>query len=204
MRNLKLFWRILLFVLLTVVTQVGGVVYLGSWLWKRWRPSTRWGWSYFPLLYLLVWLVVPFFARLGGRVPLPYRATTEVPLQPQQLFAVLAHRHYVRPALRSEVVAVAQLLAQQNPEMVVTYLDANFPFFDDFPLLPHRSHDDGRKIDLAFFYQQEETLTSRAPGFLGYGRCAAPEPGEKNQPEACANEGYWQYSILPRLGVGEE
>lgn len=201
MKTLKFLWRIFLIIVLTVVTQVGGVVYAGSLLWKRWRPSARWGWTYFPTLYLVVWLAVPSLARLGGRVPLPYRATTEVPLQAQSMFTVLANRHYVKPALKTEVVAVTQALAKQNPGMVVTYLDANFPFMDGFPLLPHRSHSDGRKIDLAFFYQQEGALTSRAPGFLGYGRCAEPKPGELDQPGICANKGYWQYSILPKLAA---
>jgi hypothetical protein len=201
MTMLKFIWRILLIIVLTVVTQVGGVVYVVSLLCKRWRPSKRWGWAYFPTLYLLVWLVMPFVARLGGRVPLPYRATTEVPLQAQHIVMVLANRHYVKPALKSEVIAVAQSLAKQAPGMVVTYLDANFPFFDGFPLLPHRSHDDGRKIDLAFFYLKGSTLTSCAPGFLGYGRCAAPASGETNQPEICAGKGYWQYSILPLLAA---
>ncbi|WP_367391344.1 hypothetical protein [Lewinella sp. LCG006] len=196
---LKFIWRILLFVLLSVVTQVGGVVYVGSLLWKRWQPSARWGWTYFPALYLLVWLVLPFFARLGGRVALPYGATQEVPLQAQSRFTVLANRHYVSPTLKAEVIAVAQTLAAKNPGMVITYLDANFPFMDGFPLLPHRSHSDGRKLDLAFFYQKGGELRSRAPGFLGYGRCAAPKPGEKNQPGICADKGYWQYSILSLL-----
>jgi hypothetical protein len=40
-------------------------------------------------------------------VPLPYRATTEVPLQAQHVFMVLANRHYVKPTLQSEVIAVA-------------------------------------------------------------------------------------------------
>ncbi|WP_020536588.1 hypothetical protein [Lewinella cohaerens] len=199
MKLLKFLGHILLFIGLTVATQVGGVVYIGSLLWKRLRPNARWGWAYFPGLYLLVWLAVPFFARLDGRVPLPYRATEEVPLQAQHIFTVLANRHYVKPALKSEVVAVAQSLAKETPGAVVTYLDANFPFFDGFPLLPHRSHDDGEKIDLAFFYKKGEILTSNAPGFLGYGRCAGPLAGEADQPAACANKGYWQYSILPRL-----
>ncbi len=199
MKTFKFIWGILLFILLTVATQIGGVVYLGSLLWKRLLPSERWGWAYFPALYLLVWLTVPFFARLDGRVPLPYRATEEVPLQAQHIFTVLANRHYVKSALKAEVIAVAQLLAKETPGAVVTYLDANFPFFDGFPLLPHRSHDDGEKIDLAFFYEKGETLTSKAPGFLGYGRCAGPLDGEANQPAACAKKGYWQYSVLLRL-----
>ena len=29
-------------------------------------------------------------------------------------------------------------------------LDGGFPFLDGFPLLPRLSHDDGRKLDLAF------------------------------------------------------
>ncbi len=32
-------------------------------------------------------------------------------------------------------------------------LDGGFPFLDGVPLLPHLSHDDGEKLDLAFYYQ---------------------------------------------------
>ena len=171
-----------LFVLLTVLTQVGGLAWIGSRIVLRW-----WSWSYrwlvFPVLYVLVWALLPLLAAPFGRVPLPIRASAEVPVQPQSLLCVLANRHYVCPQLREETVAVAQELNADNSEFVLTYLDANFPFLNGFPLLPHRSHDDGEKLDFAFFYRYNGKLTSRAPAFVGYGRTIGSESGERNQAE---------------------
>jgi len=42
---------------------------------------------------------------------------------------------------------------QRYPGTITLVLDASFPFLDGFPLLPHLSHDDGAKVDLAFYYQ---------------------------------------------------
>ncbi|MEM9260480.1 MAG: hypothetical protein AAGA62_12595, partial [Bacteroidota bacterium] len=71
---------------------------------------------------------------------------------------------------------------------------------DGFPLLPHRSHDDGQKLDLSFYYRKAGQLRSRAPAFLGYGRCDIPTASEHDQPADCAKRGYWQYSLLRPLG----
>jgi hypothetical protein len=38
------------------------------------------------------------------------------------------------------------------PGTTTLYLDGNFPFLNGFPLLPHLSHSDGRKLDIAFYY----------------------------------------------------
>ena len=40
----------------------------------------------------------------------------------------------------------------QFPGTVTLALDGNFPFLDAFPMLPHLSHGDGDKLDLAFYY----------------------------------------------------
>ena len=48
-------------------------------------------------------------------------------------------------------------------------LDGNFPFITGFPLLPHLSHDDGEKVDLAFYYADDTGYlrgATRAP--IGY------------------------------------
>ncbi len=203
---LSLIGHFILFVLLTVLTQVGGVVWLLSRLMLRW-----WHWSYrwvvFPVLYLLVWTMLPFFASILGREPMPLWATENAAVQPQSFLMVLANRHYVDPKLKEEVLTVAQQLRVDNPDLILTYLDANFPFVDGFPLLPHRSHDDGEKLDLAFFYKRDGELTSRAPAFGGYGRMASAEDRELDQAQKCLNKGYWQYSLLeplarPFLGSG--
>jgi hypothetical protein len=84
---------------------------------------------------------------------------------------------------------------------VVNYLDANFPFINGFPLVPHLSHNDGKKLDLAFCYKDKATLTAtnKAPSPIGYGICEEPTPAEKNTAEFCAEHGYWQYSFLKNV-----
>ena len=44
-------------------------------------------------------------------------------------------------------------MSDRFPGSATRVLDANFPFFDGFPLLPHLSHDDGRKVDIAIWYE---------------------------------------------------
>jgi hypothetical protein len=127
-------------------------------------------------------------------------ATTENPMRPQNLVLALANRHYVRPELRAAVLAVARDLADRQSGVPLYYLDANFPFWDEFPLLPHRGHDNGRKLDLSYRYRNAAgELTGRAPSFLGYGRSHAPRGREFDYPATCAERGYWQYSLLPQI-----
>ncbi len=149
-----------LVVLLTVLTQI-----LGLLLWPvlglaAGRQVPAW----------LPWLaalgivagsgpVVAPLASLGGRVPLPCSGDE---LGPRSLVYCLAHRHYVRPALHDELSAVAREVAERHPGSVVRYLDAGFPFAG-LPLLPHLSHHDGRKVDLALFGDGGSPL-----GYFGY------------------------------------
>ncbi len=76
-------------------------------------------------------------------------------LQVQSWIYCTLNRNYVSPQLRVVLDETAQELDQRFPGTQTLVLDANFPFFDGFPLLPHLSHDDGEKVDLAFFYQDE-------------------------------------------------
>ncbi|WP_425422768.1 hypothetical protein [Phaeodactylibacter xiamenensis] len=197
--------RAALFLILTVFTQVGGVLYL---LYQpiRWPISQRipgkWrSRGYRLLAFTMVYalgslLLVPPLARLNGRVPLP--VFSEAALKPANYFFVIANRHYVKPALLEAALDVAN---QMDHSVTLYFLDANFPFFDGFPLLPHRSHDDGGKLDLAFIYEKPVTgkLLSGSPSWLGYGYLEAPKAGEYDQPANCEGRGYWQYSLLSRL-----
>jgi hypothetical protein len=76
--------------------------------------------------------------------------------------------------------AMASGVARQYPGLVIAYLDAGFPFLDGFPLPPHLSHHDGRRIDLAYFYKDAAgtyvPLTTPSP--LGYWGFEAPAAGE--------------------------
>ena len=87
------------------------------------------------------------------------------------------------------------------PGTTVNYLDANFPFLDKFPLFPHLSHNDGKKLDLSFCYRDNKTgeSTNECPSFIGYGICEEPRPNEKNTADFCADKGYWQYSFMTKV-----
>jgi hypothetical protein len=59
------------------------------------------------------------------------------------------------------------------PGTVTLFLDANLPFLDGFPLLPHLSHHDGRKLDIAYYYASPNGLylqgQTRSPiGYWGF------------------------------------
>lgn len=201
---LRVSGRLVLFVVLTVLTQVGGLVYLlnrflyrwlDRWISQPWlRRLSKFG--SFAALYLLVsLLLLPALAPAFGRVPLPLRGTH---LRPLNVWTCLLNRHYVRPALRTLALDVAAQLAADFPGTTTYYLDANFPLINRFPLLPHLSHHDGKKLDLAFFYQDAETgeIRDGAPAWIGYGIHEDPLPGEFDQSATCAQHGHWQYDLL--------
>jgi hypothetical protein len=199
-----------IFILLTAITQVGGIIYLlykpiGLYFdrysvekWKR-----RLGkWVAFGGIYLIgCLLIVPAIATYFGRGPLPWRATKGAPVSPRNLFFPLANRHYVRPPLKAAILDVSRQLAIQYPGVELRYLDANFPFWEGFRLFPHLSHDDGKKLDICYLYRDKSgnKLTSRTPSLFGYGISEPPLPGEINQPATCAEDGYWQYSFIRQI-----
>lgn len=122
-------------------------------------------------------------------------------LAPLTLLTPLLNRHYVRPELLQTAQEVAGDMNKRFPGTTVNYLDANFPFLNGFPLFPHLSHNDGKKLDLAFFYDDSKTGkdTSEAPSFIGYGINEEPLTGEENTVALCAEKGYWQYSFLTAI-----
>ena len=89
-------------------------------------------------------------------------------------------------------------MSNKFPGTIINYLDANFPFVNKFPLLPHLSHNDGKKLDLSFHYNDSGTglMTNDVPSFIGYGICEEPKDGEENKPEDCEKKGFWQYNLL--------
>jgi hypothetical protein len=63
-------------------------------------------------------------------------------------------------------------MAERHEGTVTIVLDGSFPFLDGFPMLPHLSHDDGEKIDFAFFYEKNGAYlpgATRSPiGFFAF------------------------------------
>ena len=65
-------------------------------------------------------------------------------------------------------------MASENIQLNI--LDANFPFIDGFPLLPHRSHNDGRKVDISLVYETSDGQYSYAVvSRSGYGVFESPK-----------------------------
>jgi energy-coupling factor transporter transmembrane protein EcfT len=205
MRLLKILLGLILIFLLTAVTQIGGVVFLISLLTfglidrrlnKRWTRVTAKVFSFVTLYLFFVFVIVPLTAKSFGRVPLPVFETRN--LKPANIWTCLLNRNYVRPQLRDIAFEAAEGMSNKFPGTTINYLDANFPFINKFPLLPHLSHNDGKKLDLSFQYNDSRTgqLTNDVPSFIGYGICEEPKDGEENKPEDCDKKGYWQYNLL--------
>lgn len=204
-RVLNLLTTLVCITLLTTLTQVGGLIYVLSLFFHRfiekrvngyWKQVLVKTLFFFILYALCTFTLVPLVAKQYGRVPMPVFEKNHV--QPANILTCLLNRHYVRPALRALTYSVGEEMNKHYPGTVVNYLDANFPFIDKFPLLPHLSHNDGKKLDVAFQYNANATgeITNEVPSFIGYGICETPIAGEVNAPATCAEKGYWQYSVL--------
>lgn len=189
--------------LLTALTEIGGLVLLVAFAIGR---LMRWRKLAIVALFLGLYtaatnVIVPHVAPLVGRVPLP---CTGEPLRALPLLCAM-NRQYVTPGVLSLVQALAADTATTFPGTVTVGLDANFPFFDGVPLLPHLSHDDGRKLDLAYFYADTRgnylPATTRSP--IGYWAFEQPATGDETPcPAAWLNARWdmgWLQPLLPEL-----
>lgn len=183
-------------ILLTLATQVGGVI-----LWLSW-PLLVWTYhrlrrraesaamlttaTVFLLLYAVVSIaIVPPLAQAFGRERLPCFADADRPLRAVSPLFCLTNRNYARPALHRLLDDLSAEMARAEPGTVTAYLDAGFPFFDGFPMLPHLSHRHGRDVDLALFYRRPDdsaTVPSGGSWPIGYWLYVPPRPGD---PQPC-------------------
>jgi hypothetical protein len=204
-RSIKIAVRVLLFIILTILTQVGGVIYLINRLTYKAvdkRIKSTWfrrsiKFTAFVFLYCATsFVIVPFLAKPFGRVPLPMETSSN--LRPATIFTCIMNRNYVKPELRDMVYRVVSKMNAKYPGTAINFLDANFPFFNKFPLLPHWSHNDGKKLDLSFCYNDSRTShqTNAIPTLIGYGICEEPVKGEIDKPCECSENGFWQYNML--------
>lgn len=200
MKYLKICGRIIsvlaVFIFLTIFTQIGGIVFLVSYyLSYRWKLNRIKGLTLFLAIYLFCTvLAVPLIAPIFGRVALPIYGK----LRPLNITTCLLNRHYVTPELKSSLLKISSRINTSYSGTYTQYLDANFPFINDFPLIPHLSHDDGRKIDLAFYYNNAKTgeTTTSTPSWIGYGIYDGPKEYEVDFPKKCKNQGFWQYDAV--------
>jgi hypothetical protein len=175
---------------LTVLTQVGGVIYLVALairsrvVFAPSRPRAALA-LIFAGLYLVLWFPIQAAASLNGRAGLPCTGET---LRAASPLYCIAHRHYVRLELRTLALEMSQAIAERYPGTITQTLDANFPFIDGFPMLPHLSHRDGRKLDVAFYYAEDgeyQPGALRSP--IGY--WAFEEPSARESQPCRGREG---------------
>lgn len=199
-----------LFLGLTLLTQIGGVVLIVAWLAVR-ALADRVGrttrrlmtLSVFPSLYLVATLaIVPNVAPAFGRVPLPC-AWSPGALRGASPVYCLLNRHYVVPHLHGLASDLALATRAAHPGTSTMTLDASFPFLDGMPLLPHLSHDDGRELDLAFHYGTPSKPVP-PPSPIGYFGFQQPRPGD---PRPCSRRArlltlrwdlQWLQDLLPQ------
>lgn len=193
---LRVLFHLGLIIFLTILTQIGGVIYILIALLTRRFNVQKWYartlmFIGFYLLFSL--LIVPMISPFFGRVPLPLSGN----LKPLNIGTCILNRHYVVPELKDELLTITERMNSQFAETKINYLDANFPFITGFPLLPHLSHNDGKKIDLAFIYTKHGEISYSAPSPIGYGIYEKPLSGEVNYPEKCNDR--WQYSLISKF-----
>lgn len=171
--------------LLTALTQVGGLAMILGWLVTRLLPVFWRGFSMVTLATVAIYgvmtvVLVPPLAKVGGREPLPCSASEGAPYRAATPLLCILNRTYVRPPVKAVLAGLSLSLAKEFPGTETIFLDGNFPFFNGFPLLPHLSHQDGRKLDIAFFYQDAagryEPGRLRSP--IGYWAFEGPKGDE--------------------------
>ncbi len=183
---IKTIIRFFFFCFLTAVTQIGGIVYLLSLvISKKWNKKLKFKTSIiFIGLYLLsTFIIIPLIAPFFGREKVKYSEK----IKPTNYMTVLLNRNYVRPKLNNLLNITEAKLKGTNIE--IHYLDANFPFINKFPLLPHLSHNDGKKIDISLIYETKNgVITNKQKSVSGYGVFEAPKSNEYDQVNKCLKE----------------
>jgi len=184
------------------LTQIGGILYLISILViKRTSNKRRLKQiSVFVGLYLIAtFFIVPNVAPIFGREKIK---ETEF-LKAHSVFYKLSNRNYVRPELNKSLTQIATEFEELNSGIKMIYLDANFPFINGFPLLPHLSHNDGKKVDVSLIYEEPNgQLTNNKPSVSGYGVYEKPTANEYDQNADCKQRGNWQYDFPKYLTFG--
>lgn len=199
---MKILLHIIIIILLTILTQIGGIIYLLSILIINRKVDNhrlkRTG--LFTLFYLaFTFIIIPIVAPIFGREKIK---ETDL-IAANTIFTKLMNRNYVRPKLNKALEKISVALNKNHHGIKLIYLDANFPFINKFPLLPHLSHNDGKKIDVSLIYQNENgVMINQKPSISGYGVFENPGKSEYDQVRACKTKGNWQYDFPKYLTFG--
>jgi hypothetical protein len=185
---------VLLVLLLTLTTQIGGVVLwfcvpVLVWVGRRLDGRKSFlrvgaGIGIYLCAYFGVSLAVVPLAGAFGRAPLSCGLAGEAVYGPRTIWTCLLNRHYAVLPARQALQRVSDGFSREYKGSRIAYLDAGFPFFAWFPMFPHISHADGRKIDLALFYTGGAASSSP----IGYWGFVRPRDGD---PQPCKGREGW-------------
>ncbi len=157
---IRIFLHASIIIILTVVSQLGGLAWFIALFFRR-RILI------FSTAYIALSLSALWIAPMLGREPLA--CITGNALQMQSKIFCALNRQYVTRDLKGVLIDYAAKMESAFPDTTTLVLDANFPFVSGFPMLPHLSHSDGRKVDLAYYYQDDSGYlpgVTRSP--IGY------------------------------------
>ncbi len=198
---MKTIFQIFLFILLTILTQIGGVVFILSEIlcFQSQKKNIIERLGIFLFLYSLVtFFVVPTVAPIFGREKVQHTEN----IRPSTYLTILFNRNYVNPRLNELLQNADSQISNEN--IKISYLDACFPFFNGFPLLPHLSHNDGKKIDLSLIYENEAgEIVPKIKSISGYGVFESPKKKEFDQTKSYKEKGYFQYDYTKFLTLGK-
>lgn len=202
MKKLFIFIAFLtLFLFLTILSQIGGIVLVITLTISKFVINKPYKYKTF-ILFLLIYgistvIIIPSIAPLFGRQKI---INTSV-IKPTSIITIILNRNYIVPSLNSLLKNTEKELLGTGIE--IQYLDANFPFFDQFPLLPHLSHNDGKKLDVSLIYQYPNgKTTNKKKSNSGYGVFENPTKNEINTTDVCKSKGYYQYEYSKYLKLG--
>lgn len=151
----------ILIVLLTLLSQLGGLAWIVALFFRRRIPAFLI--AYAVLSVSTVWLA----PHVSGRVALS--CFSDGPLKVQSWLYCALNRNYVSPGMKRLLNDLAAASDKAFPGTQTLVLDGNFPYLDGFPLIPHLSHDDGDKADIALYYRNADGYqrgATRSP--IGY------------------------------------
>lgn len=199
---IKYSWSILLVIILTVISQVGGIIYLISIVLSkriRYRMPGKLTLVFISLYLVGTFLIVPMISPWFGRQKIDNNSH----LKSASYITVLLNRNYLTSETNIFLQEVSNQLMNEKSEIQIRYLDACFPFIKGFPLLPHLSHNDGCKIDFSLVYEDETgTIVNQGKSLSGYGVFEDAREDEFNQCKDCLEKGYFQYDYPKYLTLG--
>lgn len=179
---------------LTILTQIGGLIWLAS-RFSRWPRTT------FLIGYCAITLTLQLAGTGLGRTALPCFATKETPLQSTSALYCALNRNYASQKAATGTILAAREVAKAFPGTITLYLDAGFPIGLGFPMLPHLSHGDGERVDFAFYYRdgKDGYLPGRTRSPIGYWAFQQPS---QHSPQPCSGRNgilRWDMEMLQPL-----